>query len=369
MTKVKFVGIDRQYLRFREEILDAFDAVSRQGVYVLGDRVASFESNFARFCGTRFAVGVGNGSDALYLSLLALGIGPGDEVVTCPNSFVATLWAIARTGARVVFSDAGEDMNLDPGRLEASISHRTRAIVPVHLTGRIADMDAIEVIARRHGLSVIEDAAQAAGAVYRGRRAGSFGACAGFSLHPLKNLHVHGDGGVITTADDRIYGKLVKYRNHGLANRDVCEMFGINSRLDAVQAAIADIKLRHLEDLNRRSRSIAQTYTENLKTLVCVPSERADEQPVYHRYMIRHPNRDRLMQFLYENGIETKVNYPIPLHLQPATNSLGYRKGDFPVAEALAETILSLPLYPELTDEEVGWVIEKIKTFCNNQED
>ena len=364
MRKVKFVDLGKQYVRLRQEILAKFDEISSQGAYVLTGELEVFEKNFSQYCGTRYAIGVGNGSDALYLPLLSLGIGPGDEVITAPNSFVATAWVIARTGARLVFCDVREDMNINPELLEKSITKNTKAILAVHFAGRVADMDRIQTIADKHNLYVIEDAAQVAGAKYKGKRAGSFGICAGFSLHPLKNLHVHGDGGIITTDDQGLYEHLLKYRNHGLINRDECEFWGINSRLDTIQAGIANLKLRYLDEWNKRFREIAGIYSKNLEGYVKVPLDHDYEEPIYHRYMIRCPDRDDLQKYLEDNSIESKVNYPIPLHLQPAATDLGYKKGDFPVTEELADTILSLPVYPELEDEDVYYVIKKVRQYC-----
>ena len=363
MPTVKFVDLGKQYLSLRQEILDKFDEISSNGDYILSKEVSEFEENFAMYCGTKYAVGVGNGSDALYLSLLSLGIGPDDEVITAPNSFLATAWVIARTGARIVFCDVCDDMNINPDLIESVISERTKVILPVHLTGRVADMDRIQSIADKHNLFVVEDAAQAVGAVYRNKKAGSFGIGAGFSLHPLKNLHVHGDGGVVTTNNSKLYKKLLQYRNHGLINRDECGFWGINSRLDAVQAGIGNIKLKYIDKWNNRYKEIAKIYTKNLNGYVSVPIMKEHEEPVFHRFMIRHPERAGLQAFLADNDIETKVNYPIPLHLQPAAKDLGYKKGDYPVAEKLADTILSLPLYPELRDDQVYYVIEKIIQF------
>ena len=363
MQEVKFVDLGKQYLSLREEILTCFDTISRRGSYILSEELERFECCFAEYCGTKFAIGVASGSDALHLSLLALGIGPGDEVITVPNSFIATAWVIARTGARPVFVDVGDDMNIDPDLIEPAITDNTRAILPVHFTGRPVRMDAIEEITRARNLYIIEDAAQAVGARWRGRRTGSLGHCAGFSLHPLKNLHVHGDGGVITTDDTALHETLLKYRNHGLANRDECEFWGVNSRLDSIQAGIAEIKLKYLDKWNARYREIAAIYSERLADYVDVPRDREEEEPTYHRYMIRHLDRDRLQFFLAENGIETKVNYPIPLHLHPAASQLGYKAGDFPVAERLAETILSLPLYPELEEQQIDYVTGKIVEY------
>jgi dTDP-4-amino-4,6-dideoxygalactose transaminase len=363
MRGVKFVDLGLQYAALREEILGKIDAIAKTGAYVLGPEVEEFERSFALYCGVRHAVAVGNGSDALMLPLLALGVGSGDEVITAPNSFVASAWVIARTGARIVFADVGEDMNLDPAKVAAAITARTKAIMPVHLTGRVADMDGLLALARQHDLIVIEDAAQAVGASQRGRRAGAFGRAAGFSLHPLKNLHVMGDGGIITTDDESLFRRLLKYRNHGLKDRDECEFWGVNSRLDAIQAGIASIKLPHLDGWNARHRAIADIYSAQLEKYVTVPRYASHEIPVFHRYMIQTPRRDELAAFLASRGVETKVNYPLPLHLHAAAKDLGYRRGDFPVAERLAATILSLPVYPELTDDAVGQVAQTIRQF------
>ncbi len=366
MREVKFVDLGKQYLAIRDEILAKFDEVSRTGSYVLGPEVSAFEEKFARYCGVEHAIGVGNGSDALFLSLLALGVGSTDEVITVPNSFVATAWVIARTGARPVFCDVGDDMNMDPVKLKDAITDKTKAILPVHLTGRVADMEAILDIAGQAGVAVVEDAAQAVGARYKGKMAGSFGKCAGFSLHPLKNLHVHGDGGVITTGDAKLAETLLQHRNHGLKNRDECAFWGINSRLDAVHAGIANVKLDYLDGWNVRFRGLAARYSRGLADVVAVPTEEDHEEPVYHRYMIRHSQRDELQTFLAGNGIETKVNYSVPLHLQPAASDLGYSKGDFPVAEEQAGTILSLPLYAELEDDAIDYVVEKVREYCEH---
>ena len=363
MQTVKFVNLGKQYLDLRDEIIDVFDKISKQGNYILTDEVQEFEVNFSNYCGTKYAIGVANGSDALFLPLLSLDIGPGDEVITTPNSFIASAWVIARTGARIIFCDVADDMNLDPNKLESVITKRTKAILLVHLTGRIANMDEIQSIASKYSLHIIEDAAQAVGATYRGKKAGSFGICAGFSLHPLKNLHVHGDGGIITTNEKWLYEKLLKFRNHGLKNRDECEFWGINSRLDAIQAGIANIKLKYLDSWNSQFRKLATMYSEGLKDFVIVPEEYQYEKPIYHRYMIQHPNRNNLQIFLAEKGIETKVNYPIPLHLQEAAKELNYTIGDFPRAERLADSILSLPIYPELEEDKVSYVIDKIVEF------
>ena len=364
--QVPFVNPGLQYQRLKNEILNKFDEISSKGVYVLGDEVTKFEKNFADYCGTSHAIGVGNGSDALFFSLLALDISEGDEVITVPNSFVATAWAIANVGAKVVFVDVGDDFNINTDLIVNAISPKTKAILPVHLTGRIADMEKIQDIATKHKLHVIEDAAQAVGATYRDKKSGSFGDTGCFSLHALKNLHVHGDGGIVTTNDEALYQKIIKMRNHGLKNRNECEFWGWNSRLDEIHAAIANLKLDYLDDWNRRSREIASWYINELGGLVQTPSVKDHEQPVFHRFMIQHERRDKLQAFLEEQQIQTAVNYPIPLHLQEAAQYLGYKKGDFPVAEEQAKSILSLPLYSELEDSQVEYVIAKIKSFIQN---
>jgi len=361
--KVPFVSLDRQYRNLRAELMAEFDRVGQSGIYILGETLERFESEIAAYCGTRYALGVANGSDALFLSLKALGIGPGDEVVTCPNSFIATTWTIVAAGARPVFVDVTDDYNMDVAQIERAVTPRTRAIMPVHLTGRPADMDAINEIAARRALAVIEDAAQAIGARYKGRRTGSLGTIAGFSLHPLKNLAVLGDGGVITTDRQDLYEKLTKLRNHGLRNRDECEFWGYNSRLDPLQAAFASLKLKHLDRWNQRCREIAGHYRTRLGGLVEVPEDREYEESVYHNFIIRTPRRDDLMRHLEEHGVGTRIHYPIPIHLQEAARGLGYRQGDFPVTERHARTMLSLPIYPELTDPEVEWVIACVESF------
>jgi dTDP-4-amino-4,6-dideoxygalactose transaminase len=360
-VKVPFVNLGAEYLLLRDRILDRVDEISRRGSYVLGAEVKEFERAFADYCGVNHAIAVGNGSDALILALWIHGVGAGDEVIIPPNSFVATAWAVARTGATIVFADVGEDMNLDPAKVREAVTPRTKVIMPVHLTGRIARMDEITNIAEEHGVMVLEDAAQAVGAKRGGRRAGSFGWAAGFSLHPLKNLHVQGDGGVCVTNDGCMAEEMRKYRNHGLRNRDECEFWGVNTRLDTIQAAIALLKLPHLDKWNARNREIATRYREALGDRLSVPGETAGEEPVYHRFMVCHPHRDRLAQALAEQGVETRVNYPLPLHLHQAAADLGYQRGDFPRAEELAATILSLPLYHTMTDEQVDCVIEAVR--------
>jgi dTDP-4-amino-4,6-dideoxygalactose transaminase len=361
--KIPFVNPGLQYKGLREEILSRFDRISLTGNYVLGNEVEEFERNFADFCGTSYAIGVGNGSDALTFSLLGLGVKPGDEVITAPNSFVASAWTIANIGAKPVFVDVCEDFNIDSSLIQEAITPKTKAIMPVHLTGRVTDMELINKIAEDHNLLVIEDAAQAVGASYKSKMSGSFGDAGCFSLHPLKNLHVHGDGGIITTNNEDLYNRVLKMRNHGLKNRNECEFWGWNSRLDEIQASIANLKLSYLNKWNDRFLELANYYIKELSDHIEVPSIKEFEKPVFHRFIIQHNNRDDLKFFLEEKGVMTAVNYPIPLHLHEASRRYGYKIGDFPMAEKQAKRILSIPIYPELKDSQAKYVVECIKEF------
>ncbi len=360
---IPFVDLARQFRGIEPELTQAFGDVGHSGGYVMGEPLESFERKVADFLGVSCAIGVADGSDALFLILKALGIGPGDEVITATNSFIASAWVIVAVGAKPVFADVCEDFNIDPASISSKITSRTRAIIPVHLTGRPAAMNEINAIAQRHGLHVVEDAAQAIGARYHGKRVGGLGIAAGFSLHPLKNLGVYGDGGLIITNNDELAAKLRKLRNHGLRNRDECEIWGFNSRLDTLQAAFAEIKLSRLESWNSRCREIASIYREHLGAYVNVPVDREWEECVYHNFVIRTERRDQLMEHLRHNGVDTRIHYPIPIHLQDAAKDLGYKEGDFPRAELYAKTMISLPIYPELEDDEVNWVVTAVKSY------
>ncbi len=359
--RVPFVNLGLQYQGMRDQIIAEIDRISLAGQYIQSPDVEKFEKGFAHYCGTQDAVAVGNGGDALYFSLLAIDVGPGDEVIVPANSFVASAWAVAGCGAKVVFVDVTSDYNIDPALVKKAITPKTKAIMPVHLTGRPAPMNEILEIAKQHGLHVIEDAAQAVGATYYGKKTGSMGTTGCFSLHPLKNLHVLGDGGIISLNDTKLASKIRLWRNHGLKNRDECVFWGRNSRLDSIQAAIANLKLPLLDQWNDRFRAIAGRYSQELGEFVSVPVDRPYEHSVFHRYIITTEKRDSLQNFLTERGVETKVNYPIPLHLQEAAGP--YPVGSFPVAEKLAKTILSLPVYAEMQDSQIDIVIEEVKQF------
>ena len=360
---VPFVDLGRQYFAYKKEIDAAFESVAASGVYVQGEVIEQFERALADFCGVSYCLTVASGTDALTLAMRALGIGVGDEVITVPNSFIASVGSIIAVGAVPVFVDVREDYNIDPGKIIHAITSKTRAIMPVHLTGRPAAMDEINVIAKEYRLAVIEDAAQAIGARYKGRAVGGLGDIGCFSLHPLKNLSVMGDGGFLTTNNEDYYQMVKLLRNHGLINRNECVRWGFNSRLDAIHGAVGLAKMKHLKDITERLREIARMYREALSDIVVTPPEKSDEYVVYHNFIIGTNEREKLQQFLQKKKIGCSIHYPILLHLQQAAKGLGYSHGDFFVAERLAERQLSLPIYPELKEFEIEEVIDAIAEF------
>jgi dTDP-4-amino-4,6-dideoxygalactose transaminase len=363
--RIPYVNVVGQHAAIKAELHDALDRVLNHGHFILGEEVEEFERLFAELCQSPFAIGVNSGTDALILALRALGIGPGDEVITAPNSFVASAGCIVQVGAKPVFADVREDFNLDPALLEKAITPRTKAILPVHLTGRPADMDAIMDIARRHHLRVIEDAAQAVTAEHRGRRVGSFGDAGCFSLHPLKTLNACGDGGVVVTHNRELCEKIQLMRNLGLRTRENAVLWSSNSRLDTLQASLLLVKLKYVAEWTEKRRANARIYDEKLQGIpnVQVPMVAPHERAVYHTFVIQAERRDELKQYLADQGIGTAVHYAIPIHLQEAAAGLGYRRGDFPVAERQAAHILSLPIYPELCRQDLERVAETIKSF------
>jgi len=363
---VPYVDLPAQSEPLRQELLDAIGRVIDHGQFIFGPEVEEFEIAFSKLCGTRHAVAVASGTDALILALRALDIGPGDEVITPPNSFVATAASIMLVGARPVFVDVRDDYNIDPELIAAALTPRTRAILPVHLTGRPAAMDRIVEIASTRGLAVVEDCAQAILAELGGRRVGSFGDIGCFSLHPLKTLNALGDAGVLTTDDDEIAGRLRLLRNLGLATREDAVLWSANSRLDTVHAATLLVKLRHARAWTDARRMNAAVYRDALTHVegITVPSERLGEISVYHTFVIQAEERDALRRHLAASGIGTAVHYPIPIHLQTAARMLGYGLGDFPESERQAKTILSLPVYPELTSAQIERVAAEIRKFA-----
>lgn len=360
--QIPLLDLSRQYETIKEEINHAVLEVLAGGRYILGENVKLFEQEVAAYIGVPYAVGVASGSDALYLALLALGIGPGDEVIVPAFTFFATAGSVARTGATPVFADIKTDtFNIDPADLEKRITDRTKAIIPVHLYGQAADMDEIMAIAGERGIKVVEDAAQAFGATYKGRRVGALGDMACFSFFPSKNLGGAGDGGMVVTADADLAEAVRVLRVHGSRPKYYHHRLGINSRLDEIQAAILRVKLRHLEKWNVARRQVAGLYQEALaasgeKAGLTLPGEDTDRLHIYHQYTVRVPERDRIQGRLKEKGISTAIYYPLPLHLQPVFKYLGYEPGSLPVAERACREVLSLPMDPGLTAEQVETV-------------
>jgi dTDP-4-amino-4,6-dideoxygalactose transaminase len=365
---VPYMALAEQAAEMKTELVEAFVGVLDSGRYVLGAELATFEREFAAFCGTAFALGVGSGTCALHLTLRALGLRPGDEVITAPNSFVATAAAIVHAGGRPVFADIAPDLNIDANAVAAAVTPRTRAIIPVHLTGRPANMPALLEIAEYHNLVVIEDAAQAIGARLQGQMVGTWGRAACFSLHPRKTLHAFGDGGLVTTMDRDLLERLHRLRNHGLVNRDQCDVWGFNSRLDEVQAALLRVQLRHLDHWTDERRRLATRYNRLLARFVDVPQEGPDEFHVYQMYVVQAERRDGLYRFLTDNGIEAVVPRFRLTPLQPAARSLGYNLEQFPHAAVAAARSLSLPIYPGLTEAQQDRVVEVIERFYRADE-
>jgi dTDP-4-amino-4,6-dideoxygalactose transaminase len=364
---VPMVDLRAQWLRIRAELEPAVARVLESGRFVGGEEPRRFEEEFAAYCGAAGACGVANGTDALTLALRAYDVGPGDEVVTVANTFVATAEAILLNGARPVFVDVDpERFTLDPGRLAEAITPRTKLILPVHLYGHPADMPAIAEVAARHGLPVLEDAAQAHGAECSGRRAGSLGHAACFSFYPGKNLGAFGDAGIVVSSDAAFLERVRRLANHGAGSHKYEHLvIGTNSRLDALQAAVLRIKLRHLDAWNRERRERVGAYAEALLGIpgVALPREAAGVRSAWHLFTIRAERRDALAAHLKSRGIDTAVHYPRPLHLQPALADLGGKRGELPVSEALSERALSLPLYPELPLHAVAEIAGELRAF------
>ena len=362
--RVPFLDLSAHHAPLRSEINAAINEVIDCGAFAGGPYVDGFEKEFASYCGCEYAVGVGSGTDALWLALLASGVGPGDEVITVPNTFMATAEAITYCGARPVFVDVDAlTYTLDPALLEDAITPRTKAVIPVHLFGQPADMDPILEIARSHGLVVIEDAAQAHGAEYKGRRAGSIGDAGCFSFYPGKNLGAFGEAGAVVTGDPELQKKIRILRDHGQIHKYHHTMVGWNARMDGIQAAVLAVKLRHLEKGNQLRRSHAAKYDEALKEIeeLITPFAADYARHVYHIYAIRVPRRDEIVDLLAEMGVACGIHYPVPIHLQDAYQSLGYAIGAFPIAEKTARQFISLPMFPELTSAQVEIVTKAMK--------
>ena len=362
--KVPFLDLKAHHAPIREQLDAAIREVIDAGAFAGGPFVAKFEKEFAAYCGTAQAVGVGNGTDALWFALLALGVGPNDEVITVPSTFMATAEAISYCGARPVFVDIDEaTYNMDPGLVEKAITPRTKAIIPVHLFGQCADMDPILKIAAEHRIPVIEDACQAHGATYKRKKAGTLGVAGCFSFYPGKNLGALGEAGAVVTNNAELAGKIQVLRDHGQARKYCHSQIGWNGRMDGIQGAVLSVKLKQLDVSNLRRRSHALLYDQLLGEIeeVIVPAQGRFNQSVYHIYAVRVKDRDQVLQSMAEKGISCAIHYPIPVHLQEAYRFLGREKGSFPVAERCAGEFLSLPMFPELTREQIHAVADELK--------
>jgi len=366
--KVPFLDLKAQYNTIKDEIAPALQQVLDNTAFAGGPFVAQFEKEFAAFCGAKHAVGVGNGTDALWMALLALGVGPGDEVITQPDTFIATAEAISYCGATPVFCDVEEKTyNMDPAKLEAAITPKTKGVIPVHLFGQTADIDPITEIARKRNLFVVEDASQAHGAEYKGRKAGSMGVAGCFSFYPGKNLGAYGEAGAVVTSDDALADKMRMLRDHGSAKKYYHTHVGFNCRMDGFQGAVLSVKLKHIDTWNEGRRKNARLYNESLKGTpgVILPQEVDYAKHVYHIYAIRVKERDALISKLGEKEIGTNIHYPVPVHLQQAYSSMGLREGSFPAAERCAAEFVSLPMFPELTAEQIRYVSDEVKKNVN----
>jgi dTDP-4-amino-4,6-dideoxygalactose transaminase len=364
--KTPFFDPKSIYSEIQQELDEAYRRVMGSGWFILGTEVEAFESEFAAYCASRFCVSVSSGLDALHLTLKAWGVGAGDDVIVPSNTFIATWLAVSHTGARPVAVEPDErTCNINPELIEAAITSSTKVILPVDLYGQPADMDQIAAIAEKHGLKVLQDAAQAHGAMYKGKPVGTLAHAAAFSFYPSKNLGAYGDGGAVTTNDDGLADVLKALRNYGSVTKYVNDVAGYNSRLDEIQAAFLRVKLRHLARWNEARRRIASLYDEGLRGVgdIILPGSLEGSQPVYHVYVIRTEKRDKLQQYLMDKGVGTLIHYPIAPHLQKAYGHLGMKKGSLPVAERMSETCLSLPMFPGLGQQGVEGVIDHIRDF------
>jgi dTDP-4-amino-4,6-dideoxygalactose transaminase len=366
-TAVPFLDLKIQYEDLRDEILPAIAEVAESTAYVLGPKVEAFEGAFAAYTGSKYCVAVNSGTSALHLALIAAGVGPGDEVITVPMTFVATCWAISYVGAIPVFVDVDPDTaTIDVRQVASKVNARTKAILPVHLYGQPADMAPLLEAGSRFGIPVVEDAAQAHGARYGDHGAGSMGLCGCFSFYPGKNLGAYGEGGAIVTQDDRVATRLRALRDHAQSRRYHHDEIGFNYRMDGFQGAVLGVKLRRLEAWTEARRRLADRYRERLGGLsIGLPAEAPGRRHVWHLFVARHPRRDRIRQGLEDRGVQSGLHYPVPVHLQKAYRHLGYRLGDFPVSERIAGECFSLPMFPELTTEQQDRVIDALRETMN----
>jgi dTDP-4-amino-4,6-dideoxygalactose transaminase len=369
MPQIPYVNLAAQWQAEREKLLPIIERVLASGQYVGGETIAEFEEQAARLCQTKHCVGLNSGTDALVCGLVALGVRAGDEVITPPNSFIASTAAIVHLRAIPVFVDVLPDQNIDPDRIEQAITSKTKAIMPVHLTGRMARMDKILEISHRYNIPIIEDAAQSIGSKYQGIASGKWGKVGCFSAHPLKNLNACGDGGFLVTDDDTVAQRVRLMRNHGLVDRNIVERFGYVSRLDVLQAAILNYRVTELKNTIAKRRKNAKIYSRNLThPQIFIPKEIEPEFNTYHTFVIQVKERDKLRSYLQMQGIETAIHYPIPIHLQPAAVELNYKMGDFPVTERQAAQILTLPVHQYLQDKDILSIADIVNQFFKNNE-
>lgn len=362
--KVPFIDLQQRYQEEKSELLACVDNVLSKGHLILTQEVNEFEEQAAKYIDVKHVIGLNSGTDALMMALWAYGIGKGDEVITTPVSFVATTGAIVHVGATPVYVDVCDDQNIDVSKIEAAITPRTKAIMPVHWSGRIANMDTIMDIAKKHNLIVIEDAAQSMGAYYRGKHGGSFGDAAAYSAHPLKNLNALGDAGFMSTNDDEVNRKVRLYRTHGLESRDNCVLYGVNSRLDSLNAEVLKFRLERLKAIVDRRRHNVDLYKSIIKQeSIFIPPEKPEEHNSYVMFITQADQRDKLKDYLQSHDIESLVYYGTPLHLHKAAARFGLKKGDLPVAEAQCEKVLALPHHQNLTDDQITYVAEKVNAF------
>ena len=362
--KIPYINLGKQNNKIETDLKKIFINVVSKGDYVGGKSIEKFERNIAKFCGTRYAIALNSGTDALTLALYCSGVKKNDEVITTPNSFIASTSTIVHLGAKPVFVDVNNDQNMDVNKIEDKITKKTKCIMPVHLTGRMCDMKKINLIAKKYNLVVIEDAAQSVGSKFKNKKSGSYGQFGCFSAHPLKNLNAIGDSGYLTTNNYKYYKKIKLLSNHGIYNRNIVKYFGHVSRMDVLQAEILNYKLKNINKVIKKRRNNFKLYSKYLnKQKIYFPLEKKDEFNTYHTFVIQIENRNKLQKYLKVKGVDTTIHYPIPIHLQPASKNLNYNKGDYPVTEKQAKKILTLPIHQDLKKNEIKYICKLINNF------
>ena len=362
--KIPYINLSLQWNKEKKKLLPLIEKVFQKGNYVGGEEIKKFEKNISNICRTKYAVALNSGTDALLLALHLAGVKRGDEVITPPNSFIASTSVIVHLGAKPVFVDVLPDQNINPDLIERAITKKTKAIMPVHLTGRVCEMKKIMNLSKKYNIPIIEDAAQSVGSKLNNKMSGSFGDLGCFSAHPLKNLNGCGDGGYLTTNNKNFYLKATQLRNHGLSNRNLVKKFGFLSRMDVLQSVILNYRIKNLKQTIIKRRKNAKMYFENLnQKKIFFPIEKKEEFNTYHTFVIQVNNRDKLIRYLASKGIQTAIHYPIPLHLQPASKYLNYKKGNFPATEVQAKKILTLPIHQNLKEKEILYIIKNVNNF------